>query len=282
MFESTRRAITARPRPAACGANPALPDGSAVTRLPPVARFLAAQLLAFATLAAVARIPAVQAAVAGWGWVAVDAVLAVLATAAVRLSWWWLPLALALPFAVASAAGAAIPWWIWAAAFGLLVLVYGGGVATRVPLYLSNRAAVAALADLLPAKAGVRACDLGAGLGGPLTGLARRRPDAQVTGVEASPLPWLACRLRCLRRRNAQAVFGDIFAHPLADYDLVYAFLSPEPMPRLWGKVQAEMHPGTHFVSNTFAVPGIEPERVIELPGRKDARLLVYRLPGTP
>src|SRR6185369_7474605 len=100
---------------------------------------------------------------------------------------------------------------------------------------------------------GSRACDLGAGLGGPLTGLARMRPDALITGVEASLLPWLVCRLRCLRRRNARAVLGDLFAHDLMGYDLVYAFLSPAPMPRLWELARAGMRPGSLLVSNTFA-----------------------------
>jgi hypothetical protein len=61
---------------------------------------------------------------------------------------------------------------------------------------------------------------------------------------------------------------------------VVYAFLSPAPMPRLWTKALAEMAPGTLLVSNTFTIPGVAPEQTIVLPGRSDARLYVYRLPG--
>lgn len=247
-------------------------------RLPLVLRFLLAQGVAFGLTAALAALPAVAGSIAGWGWVGVDALLALGLCAALRLPWWWLPIALAMPFAVIAAAGPALPWWSWAIGLGVLGLIYGGGVITRVPLYLSNKAAVIRLSELLPRSPGVRACDLGAGLGGPMAGLARMRPDAAVTGVEASPLPWLACRLRCWSRRNARAVFGDIFAHDLQGYDLVYAFLSPEPMPRLWAKVRTEMRRGTLLVSNTFAVPEVTPEQVIDLPGRADARLYVYRL----
>lgn len=250
-------------------------------RIPPAIRFLAAQAAAFALTLLLARLPAVAVHLAGWGWVALDAALAAALAAAFRLPWWWWPLAAALPWAVAAASGAAVPWWGWAAGLGALALVYGGGIATRVPLYLSNRAAVDELARLLPSTPGVRACDLGAGLGGPTLGLARRRPDAEVTGVEASPLPWLVCRLRGAAVRNARMRFGDIFAHDLSAYDLVYAFLSPAPMPRLWERARAGMRPGSLFVSNTFAVPGVEPERTIVLPGRSDARLLVYRVPAS-
>ena len=248
----------------------------------PVYRFLAAQFLAFAGILGLAPIPAVAALVSGWGWVATDAALAAALAALLRLPWWWWPLAAVLPVAVAAASGLAVPWWGWAAGLAVLALFYGGGVATRVPLYLSNRAAARELAALLPALPGVAACDLGAGLGGPTLRLARARPDAHVTGVEASPLPWLICRLRAIGVRNARMRFGDLFAHPLEGYALVYAFLSPAPMPRLWEKARREMAPGSLLVSNTFAIPGVEPERTIALPGRADARLLVYRLPARP
>lgn len=251
-------------------------------RVPPVLRFLAAQGAAFVVLLLLARLPALASAVAGrtWGWVAVDACVAVVLSMLLRLPWWWWPLAALLPVAVVASSASGIPWWGWGATFLLLALVYGGGVRTRVPLYLSNRAAVAALADLLPRTPGVACCDLGAGLGGPTIGIARARPDAAVHGVEASVLPWLVCRLRAVAHPNVQMQFGDIFAHALGPYDLVYAFLSPAPMPRLWEKVQREMRPGTLFVSNTFAVPGRRPERELALPGRPDARLLVYRIPS--
>ena len=250
-----------------------------MARMPPIVRFLLAHAVAFGLIHVLAVIPAVAGAMAGWGWVLAEACLACALCALLRLPWWWLPLALALPFA---AAGPSLPWWAWASGFSALLLVYGGGVTTRAPLYLSNRAAIHELAGLLPAMPGVQACDLGAGLGGPSLGLARQRPDAQVTGVEASVLPWLVCRLRASRRPNLRMLLGNIFTHDLAGYHLVYAFLSPEPMPRLWAKVCTEMQPGSLFVSNTFAVPGFAAERTIVLPGRSDARLLVYRVPARP
>jgi hypothetical protein len=248
-----------------------------MSRLLPIVRFLLAHIVAFGIICLLALVPAVAVCMPAWGWVLADACLACAACAVLRLPWWWLPLALVLPFA---AAGPALPWWVWAVGFAVLLLVYGGGVTTRAPLYLSNRAAIRELAAVLPAVPGRRACDLGAGLGGPSLGLARQRPDAQVTGVEASLLPWLVCRLRAWRRPNLRMVLGDIFAHDLSGYHLVYAFLSPEPMPRLWSKVCAEMPAGSLFVSNTFAVPGVAAERTILLPGRSDACLLVYRVAG--
>ena len=199
-------------------------------------------------------------------------------TLLVRLPWWWLPAAFALPLAVAMAAGTAVPWWAWAVALAVLLLIYGGGIVTRVPLYLSNRAVPHELALLVQASTKPHMCDLGSGLGGPLIGLAKHCSTGTVVGVESSPFPWLICRLRCLRHRNAHIHFGDLFTHDVSSYDLVYAFLSPAPMPRLWQKAKAEMRPGSLFVSNTFAVPDVTPAAVIAIPGRTDARLFVYRM----
>lgn len=36
-------------------------------------------------------------------------------------------------------------------------------------------------------------------------------------------------------------------------------------MPRLWEKIQAEMKPGSLLISNSFPVPGVVPDRVIEV-----------------
>jgi hypothetical protein len=40
----------------------------------------------------------------------------------------------------------------------------------------------------------------------------------------------------------------------LSLYDVVFAYLSPVPMEKLWHKARAEMRPGTMFISSTFSV----------------------------
>jgi hypothetical protein len=53
--------------------------------------------------------------------------------------------------------------------------------------------------------------------------------------------------------------------------------LSPVPMADLWRKVQAEMQPGSLFVSCAFEVPGRTPDRVIDLAAARQAKLLLWR-----
>jgi hypothetical protein len=244
---------------------------------PSVFRACLAQAVAFGFLALALRAGLMPRAIHGVGVLLLVGTLAVGTGQALGLGRRWLPFLLGFPWAVALLLRHPPPGWVWPAALAALLLVYGGGVLTRVPLYNSNRAAWEALLALLP-PGPARFVDLGAGLGGPLAFLARQRPDASFHGVEASPLTWLAAWLRTLPcRGNCRIRWGSLWREDLGGQDVVYAFLSPAPMPALWAKAAREMKPGSLLVSNTFAVPGQEPLRRIPLPGRADACLLVWR-----
>lgn len=244
-------------------------------RWPRLARALLAQALAFAGLLLLAR---AGARFPAWGWVAAQGALAAALGALLRLPWWWGPIQAILPFAFGLRLAWAYPAWIDFLALVALALVFGGGLGTRVPLYNASREARARLADLLPDRAGFRFIDLGCGLGGPLAHLAAARPDGAFLGVEASPLPWLVAALRCLPRGNARVVFGSLWNQDLREADVVYAFLSPEPMAALWAKARKEMKPGSRLVSHSFAVPGVAPAAELPVAGRPGARLLVWEM----
>ena len=62
----------------------------------------------------------------------------------------------------------------------------------------------------------------------------------------------------------------------MAEFGVVYCFLSPQPMAELWRKARAELRPGALFISNSFAVPGVSPDFTVEVGGRQ--RLLVWRM----
>ena len=167
------------------------------------------------------------------------------------------------------------PGW-YLAAFLLLAATSLGAVISRVPLYLSSQRAMAAVAARLPDRAGLHLIDLGCGTGGLLRHLAGVRPDVSLHGVDAAPLPWLISRLRLGRR--AAIRLGSLWDEDLSRFDLVYAYLSPAPMARLWEKARREMRPGSLFISNTFPVPGIEPDETVELNDLSRARLLLWRM----
>ena len=192
-----------------------------------------------------------------------------------RLPWWWRVINAAFfPLVALSRRQEIHPGW-YLAALALLAATSLGSLRTRVPLYLSSGAAVDEVLRRLPDRAGLRVIDLGCGLGGWLVALRKRRPDLQVAGVEMAPLNWLVSRLRLAGRGEVR--LGSIWDADLSRYDVVYAYLSPAAMPRLWEKVRQEMRPGSLFISNSFGVPGVPPDEVVELNDVSRAKLLVWR-----
>lgn len=188
---------------------------------------------------------------------------------------WWLPIHLGFMPLALLALGLRLPSWVWLAGFALLLLTFWRTDRSRVPLYLSNRPTADALATLLPATPAT-VIDLGCGDGGLLRRLAQARPDCRFVGYEHAPLPWAWARFSCRRLPNVEIRYGDFWSQPLGDYGLVYAFLSPDPMPRLWNKARVEMNPGTLLVSNSFAVPNAEPTKAIDVADGRHTRLHCY------
>ena len=186
--------------------------------------------------------------------------------------WWQLINLVFSPLAWLLAGSNIDPRW-FLAGFLALAATSLGSLRSRVPLYLSSEHAIDAIAERLPKRPGIRVMDLGCGLGGLLSGLAKRRPDCELNGVEMAPLNWLVSRLRLGKRAH----FGSLWQIDLGQYDVVYAYLSPAPMTRLWQKIQNEMRPGSLFISNSFAIPGVEPDETVELDDFNRSRLLLWR-----
>lgn len=160
-----------------------------------------------------------------------------------------------------------------------VLLIFGRTYRTRVPLFLSSRQAVEALGELLPQDRPLTMVDLGSGCGGLVCSLSSILPLGQFHGIEAALLPYWISRFRTLfSKRNCQFKWADIWKQNLADYDVVYAYLSPVPMAQLWQKAQQEMRPGSFFISNTFVVPNVQPDQRIPLNDLSNGVLYVWRM----
>jgi hypothetical protein len=98
--------------------------------------------------------------------------------------------------------------------------------------------------------------------------------------VESAPLPflWSWLRIRLGGYRNCNVRWGSLWNHDLAQYDVVFAYLSPVPMERLWRKARAEMRPGTIFISSTFAVPEQTPHGTVQVDDLHHSELLIWRM----
>ncbi|WP_373085077.1 class I SAM-dependent methyltransferase [Sneathiella sp.] len=173
-----------------------------------------------------------------------------------------------------------LPAWVFPVIILLLVLSFWNVVGNRVPLYLTNQATSAALLALLARQPRRHFVDLGSGLGGTLRYLAVNVPETAFTGLETAPLPfalsWLLGKVGA--GDNLSIRCRDIFRADLSGFDVVYCFLSPVPMARLYGKAKREMKPGSLFISNSFTVPGHKPDRIIKVKDRRKTKLLVWKM----
>ncbi|WP_024302815.1 hypothetical protein [Pseudogulbenkiania sp. MAI-1] len=174
----------------------------------------------------------------------------------------------------------ALPAWGYLLALLLTFAIGRNAWLERVPFYRSSRLVVERLAEVLPERA--RLLEAGCGDARLALRLAARRPDVRISALETAWAAWGLAWVRwCLAGRpaNVRIACRSFWREPLAEYDAIYAFLSPQPMPRLWRKFIAEGRAGSLLLSNTFAVPGVEPQRTLALDGPLQKRLLIWRHP---
>jgi hypothetical protein len=148
--------------------------------------------------------------------------------------------------------------WIFMA----LLFVFAGALVSRVPLYFSGQLQIEALASLIKPEHQTLV-DLGAGIGTAIVPLARKFPHLRITAYEIAPLTYGVGRLRTLNLPNVTWKFERFEQANLREVDVVYAFLSTEPMPELWLRISQTLKVGAVFVSNSFSVPDVEPDCIL-------------------
>lgn len=212
-----------------------------------------------------------------WLLVAAQAFSAAVIARSIGMAPWWVGLHLAFAPGLAIALAFGIPPVVPASGFLALLALFGLRTMTdQVPVYLSSRRALHALMRVLPASR-FSMIDIGAGTGRALRAVRRHRPQALLEGIESAPLPWLISLVSSWRV-GYRVRFGDFWLRDLSGQDVVYAYLSPVAMPRLWQKARAEMRSGGLLVSNSFAVPGQAPDDVIRYGREAGAVLYVWRM----
>ena len=193
---------------------------------------------------------------------------------------WWIPVHLVLPVALSGVLSFALPSWVFLVVFVGLVLVFWNSAGDRVPLYLTNKTTWSAIEKQLPPGDKGRFIDLGCGVGGLLKHLADAKTGYQIEGIESAPLPYLISRIRLalLPHLDVTIRYGSLWNVDLSTYDVVYCFLSPTPMPKLYEKVIGEMKSGSLFISNSFDVPGHPADDIIQLDDTRQTCLHIWRV----
>ena len=195
-----------------------------------------------------------------------------------RLARWWLPIQLLFPVAALLVNALHLPPPIFLGCFVFFLLLFWSTFRTQVPFYPSLASTWRAVDALLPQQTPLRLIDIGSGLGGFSLSMAERRPQATVTGIEIAPLPWLVSRLRAsIGGSRANFILGDYTRLNFAEYDVVFAYLSPVAMTDLWNKASAEMRPGSLLLSYEFPIEGVTPDITVNA-SNKGTNLYGWRI----
>lgn len=153
----------------------------------------------------------------------------------------------------------------------ILISIVGYSIWLGISPMPSSFKARKAIASLLPDVTG-QVYELGAGWGS-LLGLLSRYPA--VTAFELSPAPFAVAWL--IASKPVKVVRADFFHQDLSDAGLIVCYLYPGAMGRLQEKFERELKDGCWVISNTFAVPGWTPEKVVVLDDWYRTKVYLYK-----
>lgn len=152
-------------------------------------------------------------------------------------------------------------------------------VRVGVPSVATDRWAIRWLSEHLDLNPGQTFVDLGCGDGRVLVALARRFPQATLVGYELGWWPYLRARLNTYRWKNISIDRRDFMADRYSEADVVFCYLFTHWMPRLEGKLQAELKPGSRVYSFGFRFPNWRPSEVVRRPDKgSGSQLWVYQV----
>ena len=147
------------------------------------------------------------------------------------------------------------------------VLILGLTIKTGISPMPSSRQAQKAVLALIPSSISRPVYELGSGWGQMTLAISREFQDVRVIGLECSWVPWGVSWVlgRLLGGRNLEFQRKNFQAVDLQEAQVIVCYLYPGAMSRLAERLPKELKPGTVVISNTFRMPGWEPEKVVQL-----------------
>jgi hypothetical protein len=122
-----------------------------------------------------------------------------------------------------------------------------------------------------------RLIDLGSGWGSFVLGVAKRLPEWQVDGVEASPTPWFVANCRSIggRANNIRFFIGRMEKHMLQNYDVIFVHQSTRNLNMVLPRLVRALRNDSLIIAYPNPLPRIpDPDVLIS---EKTDRVFVYR-----
>jgi len=195
----------------------------------------------------------------------IQGLVAALLARALKLAIWWQWILFIFPLAIWLALKLDLTPSFLFGGFLIFVLMYWSVFLTQVPYYPSGQGACDIVAKLIDHQKQLKILEIGSGLGGFSIQLAKIHPNSTYMGIEIAPLPFLISLIRS-KYQGSKVSFklGNYEKVDFAHFDLVFAYLSPAAMPKLYEQCKAQMKPGSVLVSYEFNVPGVKPSNTLE------------------
>ena len=144
----------------------------------------------------------------------------------------------------------------------------------------SSTKAYQAMVKLIDETGSGTIIDLGSGWGNFVIPIAKRYPQRQIVGYEMSLLPCLTSRLikHVLGLKNLTLYRQDFLKANLSTASVLVCYLFPETMDKIKNKLLLEK-PGVEFlISNNFALPSWEFDKMIQLNDFYKSPVYLYKI----
>jgi hypothetical protein len=177
-----------------------------------------------------------------------------------RMASWWRWIHFCFPIALFGMSMWPVPNEVYLAGFLISLSLFWTTFRSQVPFFPSLPVVWKKVAELIPQNKSIRIIEIGSGLGDMAMHIAKAREESRIEGIEIAPLPWLISILRAyFCGSRASFKLGDYRELDFAQYDVVFAYLSPAAMPALWDKACTQMRSGSLLISYEFEIPGVKP-----------------------
>ena len=146
----------------------------------------------------------------------------------------------------------------------------------NVPCINTRDSKVDALIDNLDLDSGDIFLDLGSWFGEVISRVSKNFPKSKIIWYEASILPYLVSVFKKSKNKLTYSVKRqDFFTTDFSEATVIFSYILPKFMPKIWEKIKKECKSGTMFYSNAFIIPG---EKIYQTIHVEKGNIYVYKV----
>lgn len=122
--------------------------------------------------------------------------------------------------------------------------------------------------------------DMGCGWGNLVIPLALKFPHRQIVGYELSIMPWFTAVIikKLLRLKNLELYRQDFLNADWSGSSVIVCYLFPGGMDAIKNKIESEKSDIRFVISNNFALPSHQPDKIIRLNDFYKSPVYLYKI----